>query len=75
MKNWLETLDKFSRDFGIGVLEDSGSVSHIEAIEKATREYATYQKQLSDELTEVEKAYLDTLKKMRKELKAGDGEV
>jgi len=38
MRNWLETLDKFSRDFGVGVLENAGSVSHIEAVEKAYRE-------------------------------------
>jgi hypothetical protein len=50
----------------MGVLEDSGSVSHKEAVEKATREYTTYHKQLPDELTEVEKAYLETLKQMRK---------
>jgi hypothetical protein len=75
MKDWLEILDKFSRDFGMGVLENSGSVSHIEAVEKATREYTTYQKQLPDELTEVEKAYLETLKQMRKKLKMEEGDV
>jgi hypothetical protein len=74
MKDWLETLDKFSRDFGMGVLENTGSVSHIKAIEKATCEYVKYQKQLSDELTEVEKAYLDSLNQMRKKLNMGDAD-
>jgi hypothetical protein len=37
MRDWLETLDKFSRDFGVGVLEGAGSVSHIEAEEKVHR--------------------------------------
>ena len=73
MRDWLETLDKFSRDFGMGVLEDSGRVKHIEAIEKAHREYNAYRAQLSDELTDVERAYLDTLKEMQKRLKAGGG--
>jgi len=71
MKDWLETLDKFSRDFGMGVLEDAGGVSHIDAVEKAHREYNAYRAQLSDELTDVEKAYLDTLKLMQKQLKDG----
>ncbi|MDR2569554.1 MAG: virulence RhuM family protein, partial [Oscillospiraceae bacterium] len=62
MKDWLETLDMFSRDFGVGILEDSGSVSHDAAVEKAHREYDTYRKQLPDDLSDVEKAYLESLK-------------
>ena len=73
MRDWLETLDKFSRDFGVGILEDSGRVSHIEAVEKATREYAAYRLQISDDLTEVEKAYLETLREMQKRLTAASG--
>jgi len=69
MRNWLETLDKFSRDFGVGVLEGTGSVSHERAIEKAHGEYDRYRIQLADELTEVEKAYLETLSEMQKRLK------
>ena len=68
MRDWLETLDKFSRDFGMGVLEDSGSVSHDEAIEKAHLEYDAYRAQQPDELTDVEKAYLDNLREMQKKL-------
>lgn len=71
MRDWLETLDKFSRDFGIGVLEGAGSVSHTEAVEKAYREYDTYRAALPDNLTDVEKAYLNTLRDMQKKLKAG----
>ncbi len=71
MKDWLETLDTFSRDFGMGILEGAGSVSHEDAVNKAHREYDAYRAQLSHELSEVEKAYLDTLKNMRKQLKSG----
>jgi len=69
MRDWLETLDKFTSDFGFGVLEGSGSVGHVEAAEKAHREYNTYRTQLSDDLTDVEKAYLDNLRFMQKRLK------
>ena len=69
MKDWLETLDKFSRDFGMGVLEDAGTISHIDAIEKANHEYDAYKAQLQDDLTDIEKAYLETLKQMQKKLK------
>ena len=71
MRDWLETLDKFSHDFGVGILEDSGSVSHEAALKKASHEYETYRSVVSDELTNVEKSYLDTLKEMHKKLKAG----
>jgi len=69
MRDWLEILDKFSRDFGVGVLEGSGSVSHERAMEKAHGEYDRYRVQFSDELTEVERAYLETLSEMKKRLK------
>ena len=69
MRDCLETLDKFTSDFGFGVLEGSGSVKHIEAVEKAHREYNSYRTQLSDDLTDVEKAYLDNLRDMQKQLK------
>ena len=72
MKDWLDTLDRFSRDFGMGVLEDAGAVGHAEAVEKAHREYSAYRARFSDDLTEVEKAYLDTLKRMQKKLEGGE---
>ena len=71
MRDWLETLDKFSRDFGVGVLEGAGTVSHIDAVEKARREYEAYRIALSDDLSDVEKAYLDSLHEMQKKLKDG----
>jgi len=72
MRDWLETLDKFSHDFGVGVLENAGSVSQEAAEKKAHSEYETYRSALSDELTDVEKAYLAALKDMQKKLKVGD---
>jgi hypothetical protein len=58
----------------VGVLNSAGSVSHTAAVEKAHSEYDAYRAQLADELSDVEKAYLDTLKDMQKRLKdGGDG--
>lgn len=73
MRDWLHTLDKFSRDFGMGILEGSGTVTHEAATQKAHSEYTLYKAQTADELTEVEKAYLETLKQMQKKLKSGGG--
>ncbi|MCL2654969.1 MAG: virulence RhuM family protein [Coriobacteriia bacterium] len=76
MKGWLETLDKFCHDFGVGVLEGAGSVTHDAAVEKAQREYDIYRAALPDELTDVERAYLDILLEMQKrlEIEGGNGE-
>jgi hypothetical protein len=71
MRDWLVTLDKFTSDFGFGVLTDAGRVSHIEAVGKAHSEYDAYRLQIADELTDVEKAYLDTLREMQKNLENG----
>jgi hypothetical protein len=73
MRDWLATLDKFSGDFGMGVLENAGTVSREDAMEKAHREYDVYRTQLPDDLTDVEKAYLDTLRDMQKRLKNNGG--
>jgi hypothetical protein len=35
MRDWLETLDKFTNDFGFGMLEGAGNVSHVDAVKKA----------------------------------------
>ena len=68
MRDWLAMLDKFTSDFGFATLTDAGKVSHTEAVEKAHSEYDAYRLRLSDELTNVEKAYLDTLREMQKKL-------
>jgi len=65
MADWIKILDKFSADFGNGVLADSGKVSHKQALEKAEKEYRKYQVKT---LSGVEKSYLETIKSVQKKL-------
>ena len=65
MADWIAELDKFAENFGRGVLNDSGTVSHKQAIEKATNEYRKYQ---AKTLSDVERAYLDSIKTLQKEV-------
>jgi hypothetical protein len=65
MADWVAELDKFSENYGKGVLSNAGTVSHIEAIEKAEAEYRKYQ---SKTLSSVEQDYLEVLKAAQKEL-------
>jgi len=65
MAGWVAELDKFSENFGKGVLKDAGDVSHSQAIEKATQEYRRYQ---AKTLSPVEKEYLENIKTLEKKV-------
>ena len=61
MKDWAEHLDRILTMSGEQLLAGSGSVSHAQAISKATEEYKKYQQRT---LSEVEKDYLKTIKSL-----------
>ena len=59
MKEWAEHLDRILTMSGEELLQGSGSVSHEQAVDKATREYRKYKART---LSEVEQDYLDAIK-------------
>lgn len=59
MKDWAEHLDRILTISGEQLLQGNGSVSHKQAVEKATTEYKKYKTRT---LSEVEKDYLDSIK-------------
>lgn len=59
MADWAKHLDNVLSMNGEQLLVGSGSVSHKEAVEKAADEYKKYQQRT---LSDVERAYLDTIK-------------
>lgn len=68
MSDYVEQLDRILSGTGKEILEGAGSVSHKQALEKAEREY---QKYIQKNLSPVEKAYLETIRALEKEAKAG----
>ena len=66
MADWVAELDKFAENFGRGVLKDAGSVSHEQAMEKATTEYRKYQ---AKTLSPIEEVYLESIKTLEKKVK------
>lgn len=66
MKDWAEHLDKILNMSGEKLLQGAGSISHGEAIDKATTEYKKYQQKT---LSEVEKSYLESLKTLESKTK------
>lgn len=59
MQNWAEHLDRILTMSGEQLLIGNGSVSHKQAVDKATGEYRKYK---AKTLSEVEKDYLDSIK-------------
>lgn len=70
MKDWVAELDKFTEMYGKGVLQDTGKISHNQAIKKAEKEYRKYQVKT---LSPVEVAYLETIKTVQKKVEKNKG--
>lgn len=66
MKDYIEHLDAILSATGEKLLSDAGTVSHQQAIEKATQEYRKYQVQA---LSPVEEEYLKVIKATEKDIK------
>lgn len=66
MKDYIHQLDAILSSTGEKLLEDSGKVSHRQAMDKAQTEYRKFQ---AKTITEVEKTYLETIKAIEKETK------
>lgn len=68
MKDWLGHLDKMLTAMDAPILEGAGSISRSEADAKAIAEYSKYRAELDAEPSEVEKAYLASIKAAQKKL-------
>jgi hypothetical protein len=68
MRDWLAELDTFTNIYGKGTLQGAGSVSHNDALEKAGREYEKYRKKTIDELSPVERDFLESIKRTQKSI-------
>lgn len=66
MKDWIAQLDRLIQTFDGKLLDNAGSISHEQALQKAETEYKEYQ---STAISAVERAYLETLEKAEKKLK------
>ncbi len=66
MKDWASHLDRILTMSGEKLLLGAGTISHNQAIEKATDEYKKYQQKT---LSEVEKSYLESLKMIEQKTK------
>ena len=72
MSDYVEHLDNLLKTTGEGVLIGAGTVSHTQAIEKAKAEYRKFQVQ---NLSPVEKAYLDSIRSIEQTAKKKEREA
>jgi hypothetical protein len=68
MKDWIAKLDDFLKLSGRELLDNAGKISKLEADNKALAEYAKYKEIESNELSEVEKHFLESVKETQKKL-------
>ena len=66
MNDWAEHLDKILTMSGEQLLQGNGSISHEQAIKKATTEYKKYQQRT---LSDVENDFLDSIKEIESKTK------
>ncbi len=69
MKDWIEVLDGFIKMSRQEVLTHAGKISAELAQKKALAEYDTYKGKSGDELSEVEKQFIESIEKAGKQLK------
>lgn len=65
MNDWVNKLDDFLHMSDSEVLSNAGTISHEMAIEKAKEEYVKYKEKNIDELSQVEKDFLESAKKVQ----------
>jgi hypothetical protein len=68
MKDWITKLDDFIKMTGSELLENAGKISQLEAENKALAEYAKYKENTNNELSEVEKHFIEEITKTQKSL-------
>lgn len=71
MKDWLAHLDRLIAAMEAPTLNGPGSVSHQQAMEKAEGEYEKYRALADSSPSDVERAYLDALKRAQRRLEGG----
>ncbi|OQX18425.1 MAG: cell filamentation protein Fic [Candidatus Altiarchaeales archaeon A3] len=68
MKDWINRLNDFMRMTWNNILQNAGTVSHQQAINKANKEYEKYKEKYKNDLSEVEKHFVKQIETTAKKL-------
>ncbi len=69
MKDWIEQLDNFLKMTKKDILNNAGTISHEQALQKAHSEYEKYKELIKNEISEVEKDFIKQISNTAKKLK------
>ena len=69
MKDWIVRLDDFLKMTGKNTLDNARTISHKMAMEKAHNQYEAYKEKTKDELSRVEKDFIEYIDETAKLLK------
>ncbi len=69
MKDWIEQLDTFLKMTRKDILNHAGTISHKQALEKAHTEYQKFKELRKNEISEVEKHFLEQINETEEKLK------
>ena len=64
MDDWIKELNYFLKMNRKDILKDAGKISHEEAINHAKREYDKYKNRISTKPSDVELAFLESIKNL-----------
>ena len=68
MKDWMERLDDFLKMTGNEILQNTGEISHKQAIEKAQIEYEKYKEIIVNEISSVEQHFIEQIETSSKKI-------
>lgn len=68
MKDWIAKLDDFIKMSGREILQNASTITKLEADIKALAEFAAYKERTKDELSQVEKDFIENLKSTQKQI-------
>lgn len=69
MQDWIERLDDFLKMTGKDILQNAGTISHEQALKKATEEYDKFKELNKNTLSKVEEHFLKQIENTNKKLK------
>ena len=64
MKDWLETIDDYLKMTRRDILDTKGKVTHKQAIEKAHKEYEKYVSKYDEQISSVEKHFIESINEL-----------
>jgi hypothetical protein len=70
MSDWIERIDDFVKMTGNNILQNAGTISHQQAIEKANNEYLKYKEVNKNEISEAEKHFINHIETASKNIKS-----